>query len=168
MFESCPGRSGEGVFWAPVQTVSKYVSSLLRLDYPRSTERDVMLAATAYQIPFGLIAGPAYVIALLLILITTFRFRFRGQCIGVFIGFLIIWSGRVLATRFGYGDGLWESILKPPPEPSGDLPLEVFFMLFVGWFGSAIVALVWWAVLSLIKSVVCRTRGAKGMQTEAT
>jgi hypothetical protein len=127
-----------------------------------------MLAATAYQIPFGLIAGPALVIALLLILITTFRFRVRGQCIGVFIGFLIIWSGLVLATRFGYGDGSWEEIFKPPPEPSGDLVLEVFFMLFVGWFPAGIAALVWWAVLSLIKSVVCRIRGAKGMQTEAT
>jgi len=121
-----------------------------------------MLAATAYQIPFGLIAGPALVIALLLIVIATFRFRFRGQCIGVFIGFLIIWSGLVLGTRFGYGDGLWESILKPPPEPSGDLVLEVFFMLFVGWFPAGIVALVWWAVLSSVR----RIRGAKGMQTE--
>ena len=139
---------------------------MLRLDYLRSTERDVVLALTVQQIPFGLIAGPAYVIALLLILITTFRFRVRGQCIGVFIGFLIIWSGLVLGTGFGYGIGLWESILKPPPEPSGDLPLEVFFMLFVGWFPAGIVALVWWAVLSLIKSVVCRIRGAKGMQTE--
>ena len=37
-----------------------------------------MLAATAYQIPFGLIAGPALVIALLLIVIATFRFRFPG------------------------------------------------------------------------------------------
>ena len=127
-----------------------------------------MLAATVYQIPFGLIAGPAYVIALLLILITTFRFRFRGQCIGVFIGVLIIWAGLVFGARFGYGDELWQWAPKQPEEASGDLVLEVFFVLFVGWFGSAIVALVWWAVLSLIKSVVCRIRGAKDLQTEAT
>jgi hypothetical protein len=141
---------------------------LLRLDYPRSTERDVVLALTVQQIPFGLIAGPALVIALLLILITTFRFRVRGQCIGVFIGVLIIWAGLVFGARFGYGDELWQWAPKQPEEASGDLVLEVFFVLFVGWFPAGIAAFAWWAVLSLIKSVVCRIRGAKDLQTETT
>ena len=117
-----------------------------------------MLALTPFHSTFITIAGLALGLALLMVLIATWRFRFWVQCIAVLFGILVLWAGIFLGTHFGYG--AWQTMPDPPEEAFAD-GAKLTASLILGWLPAGMVTCAWWGFLSLIGLVVRRYRGPK-------
>ena len=117
-----------------------------------------MLALTPFHWTFLAIAGPALGLALPVILIATWRFPFRVQCIAVLFGIAVLWAGIFLGTHFGYG--AWQTMPDPPEEAFAD-GAQLTGSLLLGWLPAGMIACAWWGGLSLIGPVMRRRRGSQ-------